>query len=127
MNMIEQINQYLLDTENFSNEFLPIRETLMPVKNDLDIALKELMTKAQNSTDVADKVFYINRYTDLVKKVESIFDAHNKRLLNILQTSAKLTASPTDSGSQKNLDNNDEDDKVLTPEQCSAIIKILNQ
>ena len=68
MDIVEQVNQYLLDVEKFSNEFLPLQDTLTPIKEDLNSALNELKEKSQNSTEISDKVFYLNRYTDLVKK-----------------------------------------------------------
>ena len=125
MDIIEQVNEYLLDSEKFSNEFLPLRDTLTPIKEDLNNALAELKQKSENSTDIADKVFYLNRYTDLVKKVESIFEARGKRLQQTLQALAKITPKNTSTDNDiQQLD--EENSNNLTPEQCNAIFAILN-
>lgn len=124
MDIIEQVNQYLLDVEKFSNEFLPLQDTLTPIKEDLNSALNELKEKSQNSTEISDKVFYLNRYTDLVKKVESIFEARSKRLQQSLQTLAKLTPV---TGNKPVTDTDNEDNETnLTPEQYAKIFAILN-
>lgn len=124
MDIIEQVNQYLLDVEKFSNEFLPLQDTLTPIKEDLNSALNELKEKSQNSTEISDKVFYLNRYTDLVKKVESIFEARSKRLQQSLQTLAKLTPV---TGNKPVTDTNDENNETnLSPEQYAKIFAILN-
>lgn len=124
MDIIEQVNQYLLDVEKFSNEFLPLQDTLTPIKEDLNSALNELKEKSQNSTEISDKVFYLNRYTDLVKKVESIFEARSKRLQQSLQTLAKLTPV---TGNKPVTDTDDENNETnLTPEQYAKIFAILN-
>lgn len=119
MDIVEQVNQYLLDVEKFSNEFLPLQDTLTPIKEDLNSALNELKEKSQNSTEISDKVFYLNRYTDLVKKVESIFEARSKRLQQSLQTLAKLTPV---TGNKPVTDTDDENNETnLTPEQYAKI------
>nr|CAI9751306.1 hypothetical protein DGKKSRWO_DGKKSRWO_CDS_0030 [uncultured phage]CAI9752158.1 hypothetical protein CVNMHQAP_CVNMHQAP_CDS_0030 [uncultured phage] len=128
--LIDKVNDLLLDSETFSNEFLPLRDTLSPIKDDLDNALRELKEKSENSTETADKVFYLNRYTDLIKKVESIFEARGKRLQQTLQTLTKLSATMTDDASNEDVES--ETDGVanvenLSPEQCNAIMKILNE
>ena len=124
MDIVEQVNQYLLDVEKFSNEFLPLQDTLTPIKEDLNSALNELKEKSQNSTEISDKVFYLNRYTDLVKKVESIFEARSKRLQQSLQTLAKLTSV---TGNKPVTDTDDENNETnLTPEQYAKIFAILN-
>lgn len=124
MDIVEQVNQYLLDVEKFSNEFLPLQDTLTPIKEDLNSALNELKEKSQNSTEISDKVFYLNRYTDLVKKVESIFEARSKRLQQSLQTLAKLTPV---TGNKPVTDTNDENNETnLSPEQYAKIFAILN-
>ena len=124
MDIVEQVNQYLLDVEKFSNEFLPLQDTLTPIKEDLNSALNELKEKSQNSTEISDKVFYLNRYTDLVKKVESIFEARSKRLQQSLQKLAKLTPV---TGNKPVTDTDDENNETnLTPEQYAKIFAILN-
>lgn len=122
-NTIETINKFLLESEQFSNDFLPLNETLTPIKVDIKSALNELKSKAENSTDIADRVFYLNRYTDLLKKVESIFEARGKRLQQTLQTLSKIDMN---SISKDNLEAVNSENESLTPEQCNAIIKILN-
>lgn len=122
-NTIETINKFLLESEQFSNDFLPLNETLMPIKADIKSTLDELKSKAENSTDIADRVFYLNRYTDLLKKVESIFEARGKRLQQTLQTLSKIDMSNI---SKDNSEAVNSENESLTPEQCNAIIKILN-
>ena len=84
--IIDKLNDYLLDVENLSNEFLPLKDKLNPIKQDINNALEDLKEKSENSEDLADRVFYINRYTDLIKKVESIFDIRSRRLQQAIQT-----------------------------------------
>lgn len=122
-NTIETINKFLLESEQFSNDFLPLNETLTPIKADIKSTLEELKSKAEASTDIADRVFYLNRYTDLLKKVESIFEARGKRLQQTLQTLSKIDMN---SISKDNLEAVASENESLTPEQCNAIIKILN-
>lgn len=121
-NIIDTLNDYLLDAETFSNEFLPLRNTLSPIKKDLEEALDELKQKSQQSEELSDKVFYINRYTDLVKKVESIFEARGKRLQQTLQTLAKLAPKISEDGDATINDS----DTALTPEQCNKILQIIS-
>lgn len=126
--LIDKVNELLLDSETFSNEFLPLRDTLTPIKSDLDSALKELKEKSENSTEISDKVFYLNRYTDLLKKVESIFEARGKRLQQTLQTLTKLSATITSIDDASEIENNIATvTDSLSPEQCNAIMKILNE
>lgn len=104
--------------------FYLLQDTLTPIKEDLNSALNELKEKSQNSTEISDKVFYLNRYTDLVKKVESIFEARSKRLQQSLQTLAKLTPV---TGNKPVTDTDDENNETnLTPEQYAKIFAILN-
>lgn len=124
MDIIEQVNQYLLETEKFSNDFLPLQDTLNPIKNNLEEALKKLKIKSESSNNLEDEVFYLNRYTDLIKKVESIFEAKNKRLQQTLYTLTKLLPVA-------NLNNNDQNKNTeteninISPEKLNEIIKIL--
>lgn len=124
MDIIEQVNQYLLETEKFSNDFLPLQDTLNPIRNNLEEALKKLKIKSESSNNLEDEVFYLNRYTDLIKKVESIFEAKNKRLQQTLYTLTKLLPVA-------NLNNNDQNKNTetenvnISPEKLNEIIKIL--
>lgn len=124
MDIIEQVNQYLLETEKFSNDFLPLQDTLNPIRNNLEEALKKLKIKSESSSNLEDEVFYLNRYTDLIKKVESIFEAKNKRLQQTLYTLTKLLPVA-------NLNNNDQNKNTetenvnISPEKLNEIIKIL--
>lgn len=124
MDIIEQVNQYLLETEKFSNDFLPLQDTLNPIRNNLEEALKKLKIKSESSNNLEDEVFYLNRYTDLIKKVESIFEAKNKRLQQTLYTLTKLLPVA-------NLNNNDQNKNAetenvnISPEKLNEIIKIL--
>lgn len=130
MNIIEQINEYLLETEKFSNEFLPLQNTLTPIKDDINKALEELKRKSQESEDLADKIFYLNRYTDLIKKVENIFESRSKRLQNSLQTLAKLVQSGANTDNSQIAEDDsmeNEGNNKLSPEQCAAIFAIINK
>lgn len=127
-NIVEKINNYLLESESFANEFLPLKETLMPIQQDFQSALSELKQKSESAEDLADKVFYINRYTDLVKKVEGVFDTRSKRLQQTLTMLAKLPPVATDTVADvSQTDEEQETNAKLTPEQANEILKILNQ
>lgn len=123
--IIDKLNDYLLDVENLSNEFLPLKDKLNPIKQDINNALEDLKEKSENSEDLADKVFYINRYTDLIKKVESIFDIRSRRLQQAIQTISKLPLLK--GNNEKEQIQSEISDTDLTPEQCNEIFKILNQ
>ena len=126
--LINKINNYLLDTEAYANEFLPIKETLEPIQHDFKQALAELKEKSQTATELSDRVFYINRYTDLVKKVENVFDTRSKRLQQTLSMLTKLPAIQD----VENVDNDEQtetdiDNTPLTPEQANKILQILRE
>lgn len=123
--IIDKLNDYLLDVENLSNEFLPLKDKLNPIKQDINNALEDLKEKSENSEDLADRVFYINRYTDLIKKVESIFDIKSRRLQQAIQTISKLPLLK--GNNEKEQIQSEISDTDLTPEQCNEIFKILNQ
>lgn len=122
--IIDSLNQMLLESEQFSNDFLPLSQTLTPIKADINSALEELKFKAENSTEIADRIFYLNRYTDLLKKLESIFDSRSRRLQTMIQTLSKLNLDDKPIETSEEIT---ESSGSLTPEQCSAIIKILNK
>ena len=123
MDIIEQVNQYLLETEKFSNDFLPLQDTLNPIKNNLEEALRKLKIRSESSNNLEDEVFYLNRYTDLVKKVESIFEAKNKRLQQTLYILTKLLPV---ANLNNNQDYKTETENVnISPEKLNEIIKIL--
>ena len=133
-NIIDKINNYLLDTENYADEFLPLRATLEPIQNDFKSALSELKKQAENADDLADRVFYLNRYTDLVRKIEGVFDTRSKRLQQTLSMLTKLpqldSVSTTNDRQTDESDSMDEDKKdlsPLTPEEANEILKILNK
>lgn len=124
---LDKISSYLLESEEFANDFLPIKDVLSPIQSDLSLALKELQEKSAKATDLEDKVFYINRYTDLVKKVEGIFDVRSKRLQQTLSMLSKISISDnSDASDVDNTNSDSENDKPLTPEKANAILKILN-
>lgn len=127
-NIIEKINDYLLESETFANEFLPLKETLTPIQVDFQKALSELKEKSANADDLADKVFYLNRYTDLVRKVESVFDIRSKRLQQTIAMLNKLPSVSTDDNTDNtevNSLNTETETKQLTPEQANEIMMIL--
>lgn len=125
-NIVDIVNNYLVDSENFANEFLPLRETLTPIQQDFKSALEELKQKSETATELSDKVFYLNRYTDLVKKVEGVFDTRSKRLQQTLSMLMKLP-DVSDSTELQTDSNSDEfDNSNITPEQANEILKILN-
>lgn len=130
-NKIEKLSQELIALETLSKDYLPLDEKLKPLKQDLDFALEEIRQKVNTSDDVADKVFYLNRYADLIKKVESIFDNQSKRIQNSLQTLIKantiMTTTTQSVDSENNLDEKTKDSVNLSPVQCNAILNILNQ
>lgn len=128
-NIVEKINTYLLETEALANEYLPLKDKLDPIKYDFNDALNKLKEKADSCDDIADRVFYINRYTDLIKRMESIFDTRSKRLQQTISMLTKLPSTLTEgSEAENNADNKIDDtiNKPLTPEQTNEILKILN-
>lgn len=125
--LINKINNYLLDTEAYANDFLPLKETLEPIQHDFKQALAELKEKSQTATELGDKVFYINRYTDLVKKVESVFDTRSKRLQQTLSMLTKLPAIQDVENVDDEQTETDVDNTPLTPEQANKIIQILRE
>ena len=126
MNLVEKLNNYLVESESFANDFLPLKETLQPIQKDFQQALTELKNKSDNASDIADKVFYINRYTDLVKKMESVFDTRSKRLQQTLTMLAKIDLPNTENEVSNQSDSLEDDEKQLTPEQANEILKILS-
>ena len=127
-NIIENINKYLIESENFASQYLPLKQVLLPIQNDVNNILEELKQKSQSAADLSDKVFYLNRYTDLVKKIESVFDTRNKRLQQTLSILSKTYIDNNDTiEEQTNKEINDDDSKTLTPEEANEILKILNK
>lgn len=127
--IINKLNELLLDTETFSDEFLPLKNTLEPIKEDFNNALQNLRDNIRNSSDISDKIFYINRYADLIRKIESIFDSHSKRLQQSLYILSKNqnqasneTVSNTDSSSTI-----DDEEIMFSPEDCEKIISIIKK
>lgn len=125
--IIERVNDYLLDSEAFANEFLPLRETLTPIQKDFQSALNELKTKAEDADNIADRVFYINRYTDLVKKVEGVFDTRSKRLQQTLSMLMKLPELPPETDNEDNSVQEEMENSPLTPEQANKILQVLRE
>lgn len=125
--LINKINNYLLDTEAYANDFLPLKETLEPIQHDFKQALAELKEKSQTATELSDRVFYINRYTDLVKKVESVFDTRSKRLQQTLSMLTKLPAIQDVENVDNEQTETDVDNTPLTPEQANKIMQILRE
>lgn len=127
-NIIEKLNQYLLNTEDLAEDFIPFKGTFESIKNDLDTTLKELKKMSEDSEELSDKVFYLNRYADLVKKVDGVFDARIKRIQNSLNILSKLTLTKdlgSAPSSTTNEEDNNEDKQALTPEQCAKIFAII--
>lgn len=126
--LIEKLNNYILKTEELADSFLPLESALAPIQEDFQTALQDLKDKATNADELSDRVFYINRYTDLVKKVEGIFDTRSKRLQQTLSLVSKLSLPQQDIlvDEQEAEEEERTDGKNLTPEQANEIIKILN-
>lgn len=125
--VIKKINDYLVETENYASEFLPLKETLEPIQNDFQSALQILKQKSNEATDVADRVFYINRYTDLIKKIEGVFDTRSKRLQNTISILSKLNLSNTTDTEQPEEQVFEDTGTPLAPEQANEILKILQE
>lgn len=127
--IINKLNELLLDTETFSDEFLPLKNTLEPIKEDFNNALQNLRDNIRNSSDISDKIFYINRYADLIRKIESIFDSHSKRLQQSLYTLSK-NQNQTNNETTLNTDNLstiDDEEIMFSPEDCEKIISIIKK
>lgn len=121
--VLESLHEQLIATESLASTYLPLNESLDGIKNDLNSVLNTLKNKAANSTDIADRTFYVNKYLDLVKNVESVFDARSKRIQQaiglLIKTSEKNIVSSDE------IDSTSDDDAQLTPEQANEILKIL--
>lgn len=127
--IINKLNELLLDTETFSDEFLPLKNTLEPIKEDFNNALQNLRDNIKNSSDISDKIFYINRYADLIRKIESIFDSHSKRLQQSLYTLSK-NQNQTNNETVLNTDNSstiDDEEIMFSPEDYEEIISIIKK
>lgn len=127
--IINKLNELLLDTETFSDEFLPLKNTLEPIKEDFNNALQNLRDNIRNSSDISDKIFYINRYADLIRKIESIFDSHSKRLQQSLYTLSK-NQNQTNNETILNTDNSstiDDEEIMFSPEDYEKIISIIKK
>lgn len=126
------LSQKLLDVEQLADTVMPLESALSAIQMDIADSLAELKIKSENSEDFADKIFYLNRYADLVKKIDSIFDNQIKRTQNSLSVLSKLNLiSKTDPNT---IDVNNSDDGLLnrnfanlTPEQCARIFAILQE
>ena len=125
--VIKKINDYLVETENYASEFLPLKETLEPIQNDFQSALQTLKQKSNEATDVADRVFYINRYTDLIKIIEGVFDTRSKRLQNTISILSKLNLPNTTDTEQPEEQVFEDTGTPLAPEQANEILKILQE
>lgn len=121
--VLESLHEQLIATESLASTYLPLNESLDGIKDDLNSVLSTLKNKAANSTDIADRTFYVNKYLDLVKNVESVFDARSKRIQQaiglLIKTSEKNIISSDE------IDSISDDDVQLTPEQANEILKIL--
>nr|DAI22731.1 MAG TPA: hypothetical protein [Caudoviricetes sp.]DAX73790.1 MAG TPA: hypothetical protein [Caudoviricetes sp.] len=127
--IINKLNELLLDTETFSDEFLPLKNTLEPIKEDFNNALQNLRDNIKNSSDISDKIFYINRYADLIRKIESIFDSHSKRLQQSLYTLSK-NQNQASNETVLNTDNSstiDDEEIMFSPEDYEKIISIIKK
>nr|CAI9752109.1 hypothetical protein YSBCXYJI_YSBCXYJI_CDS_0172 [Caudoviricetes sp.] len=127
--IINKLNELLLDTEIFSDEFLPLENTLEPIKEDFNNALQNLRDNIRNSSDISDKIFYINRYADLIRKIESIFDSHSKRLQQSLYTLSK-NQNQASTETVLNTDNSstiDDEEIMFSPEDYEKIISIIKK
>lgn len=127
--IINKLNELLLDTETFSDEFLPLKNTLEPIKEDFNNALQNLRDNIKNSSDISDKIFYINRYADLIRKIESIFDSHSKRLQQSLYTLSK-NQNQASNETVLNTDNSstiDDEEIMFSPEDYEKIINIIKK
>lgn len=129
--VIKNLNQCLLDTENLANDFLPLDSTLSIIKSDVNTILAELKKTSEDSEELSDKVFYINRYADLVKKIDSIFDARTKRIQNSLSILSKMALIPGINAASSNETDADENSEAegngLSPEQCAKIFAVLQE
>lgn len=125
-NIINKLNTLLLESEEFNKEFIPLKETLLPIQQDVKDALNSLREKSENSKETSDKIFYLNRYADLIKKIESIFDTRSRRLQSILQTISKIPAENLKDEIKEVKEQIETNQDNLSPEQCNEILKILH-
>lgn len=125
--IINQLNEFLLDTEKFSNEFLPLKDTLEPIKDDFNNVLQNLRDNIKNSSDISDKVFYINRYADLIRKIESIFDSHSKRIQQSLYSLSKNNQQSDNDIVINNEESSIDEENMFSPEDYEKIINIIKK
>lgn len=123
--VLQKLNDFLLETETMAQEFLPLKATLEPIQADFQSALQILRNQASEATDPADRVFFINRYADLVKKMEGIFDTRSKRIQQSISMMSKIPDLQTPDSDLEDEEDEEEDSRI-TPEQASAILKILS-
>ena len=129
--VIKELSKYVLETESLANDFLPLKDKLNNIKEDLNKTLDSLEEKVNSSDDLSDKFFYTNRYVDLLKKVDSIFDNRSKRIQYAISTLIKAQAVEDNNS----LGSNNKDDTItpddtninLSPEDAMAIVQILNK
>lgn len=129
--VIKELSKYVLETENLANDFLPLKDKLNNIKEDLNKTLDSLEEKVNSSDDLSDKFFYTNRYVDLLKKVDSIFDNRSRRIQYAISTLIKAQAVEDNNS----LGSNNKDDTItpddtninLSPEDAMAIVQILNK
>lgn len=125
--ILSTINDMLIETEECANEFLPLKDKLNYIQDNFNNSLSELKQNAENADNIADRVFYTNKYLDLIKRAESIFDIRSKRLQQTLSMLSKLSLDDgINNVISEDDDNNEDNKKKLTPEQANALLKIIN-
>lgn len=124
--ILSTINDMLVETEKCANEFLPLKDKLNYIQNNFNNSLSELKQNAENADNIADRVFYTNKYLDLIKRAESIFDMRSKRLQQTVSMLSKLSLDTAINDVISEDADSEENKKKLTPEQANALLKVIN-
>ena len=101
-------------------------ELLNNIKSSSDPILKELKEKIDNSSDISDKVFYLNRYSDTVENIDKTINNIIKNIQQLNQTQELSNIDKISIDSKNGNEINNVASESVSPEQVNEILKILN-
>ena len=101
-------------------------ELLNNIKSSSDPILKELKEKIDNSSDISDKVFYLNRYSDTVENIDKTINNIIKNIQQLNQTQELSNIDKISIDSKNGNEINNVASESVSPEQINEILKILN-
>ena len=126
-NYEQKIVEFLLSSENLYRQLFPIETLLQPVKENVYNTLNELKYNTENSNDLSDKIFYINKYIDILYNINNLFDNQTKRLQQTLLAISKISSNDELKNNENKESSKERENKSLTPEQCNEILAILRK